>query len=542
MAAFIKRRLYILLLLTFFLSLLASRRWPQLIVPQVWDEDGGHVLYGFINHGWLAFFKPVNGYLVIVPKIISVISLWVSFLNYPLVSTIFSWLFIALVGLAITLAPTRMWGKFLCAVATLLIPSDPEVFGLPLYTFWWASLLLFLVALWDEEKHPSLGWRSGFLLAGGLSSPVIVLILPVLYFRAYLHRSLRSEQVLACIATVIAAVQLFFTVKHSAGQFPPLDSVLMNAIPTFFGKFLIGNWIEHKVWTWFAGVGVFGIIAAWIFRERCNMSAWILLYLLVGSIALTVARVDPAIIHPRFAGPRYFFFPFILTFWVLIQYFHATHSNWFRGVIGIVIVLAVINAVPGWSRQHDDLHWADHVRSCRLFSEYTIPVHFDGKRFSAWSFKLSGKSCAKLLERDFFVSPQDIDAHPTFAYTVSGTNGHDKGRGTAVLISNTMTGTDFQRSNLEGYRVIGSFSTSDADMGEVLLKLRRGDHVLYRSGPGKGGQGMSIVGHEQEFIKELPLANNWVRLEFSNTKLPSEFVLKIKDEGQEWGEWSAIAW
>jgi hypothetical protein len=70
----------------------------------------------------------------------------------------------------------------------------------------------------------------------------------------------------------------------------------------------------------------------------------------------------------------------------------------------------------------------------------------------------------------------------------------------------SFSGSDFQKSKFEGFRVIGSFSTSDADTGEVLLKLRRGDHVFHRSGPGKRGQSLSILGHEQTFIAELPIA------------------------------------
>jgi hypothetical protein len=540
-AGFTKNRLYLPLLLAVFLSLLASRRWQQLISPQVWDEDGTKVLRGFINHGWLAFFEPVNGYLITAPKIISAISLGVSFSSYPIVSTIITWLFIASVGLAITLSPTHLRGKFFCAVSVFAIPSDPEVYGLPLYTFWWASPLLFLVASWDANRS-SLGWRAAFLVLGGLSSPIIVLVLPILYFRAWWYRSLRSEQWVAFIATTIAAVQIYFIARGNAGQFPPLDSVWMNVIPTFFGEFLIGGWVDNKVWLWFAGMGQSGIIATWFFRDRRNVSTWILLYLLVGSVALSVARVDPAIIHPRFAGPRYFFLPFILTFWILIQYFHTAHSNWLRGFIGIVTVTAVINAAPAWSRQHDDLHWFNHVLSCRLFPEYNIPIHYDGNRASTWFLKLSGKSCAELLRRDLLVSPREIDEHPTFAYTVLEANGRDKRLDAQIpiLFSSTMTGTDFQKSKLEGFRVIGSFDTSDADTGEVLLKLRRGDHVRYRSGPG-GGQSLSIVGYEQAFIAELPIANDWVTLEFSNAKLAAEFVVKIKDEGQGWGEWSALA-
>lgn len=131
----------------------------------------------------------------------------------------------------------------------------------------------------------------------------------------------------------------------------------------------------------------------------------------------------------------------------------------------------------------------------------------------------------------------------TFAYNVLKEYTGDEELEYTELISSTMTGSDFQKSSLKDYRVIGSHITSDADTGEVLLKLRRGDHLFYRSGPGLSGQSLSIVGHEQEFIEQLPAANakDWVILEFSNANLPAEFSVKIKDEGHGWGEWSAIA-
>src|ERR1035437_10473804 len=98
----VKSRFYIPLTFSVFVGVLMSRRWWQIVSPQVWDEDGTQVIYGFMTQGYLAFFEPVNGYFIAVPKIISMISLWVSFLYYPLVSTILAWIFIASVGLAIT--------------------------------------------------------------------------------------------------------------------------------------------------------------------------------------------------------------------------------------------------------------------------------------------------------------------------------------------------------------------------------------------------------------------------------------------------------
>lgn len=241
----IKNQYYIPFLFLLFLGLLTSRRWQQLLSPQVWDEDGAQILYGFITNGWYNFFEPVNGYLITVPKIISFVSLNLSFSQYPAISTLITWLFIAAVGVVIVLAPTQLHNKFLCAVFVFLIPSDPEVFGIPLYTFWWAALLLFLVALWDENSS-SLLWRISFLVIVGLSSPIIIMILPVLYLRALWYRTLHSEIIIAITATFISLIQIYTIIKESAVHSLSIIHLIYNAGPATFGKFLIDNWVHHQ--------------------------------------------------------------------------------------------------------------------------------------------------------------------------------------------------------------------------------------------------------------------------------------------------------
>ncbi len=538
----IRPRYQWLSLIALLLGLLATRRWQQVVLPQVWVEDGSQILEKFIAEGWLAFFEPVNSYLITIPKILSFIALKVSFTNYPLIATIFAWLFVLMVGLAIAYSPTKLHGKVLCAVLVFMTPADPEVFGLPSYTFWWASLLLFLLPLWDE-KVPLIWWRLGVIILCGLSSPVIVVILPILYLRSYWYRSLRAEHVVAFSATLIAAVQIYFILHSSGAKLPPIGSLLKFVLPKFFGTFLIGNWTNNVVYLWLAGMVVLSLIIVWLINERHNVSSWILFYLLLLSIVITVARVDPAIIHPKLAGPRYFFLPFIFIFWILIQYFHVSSKSTFpRIFIGIVIAVAVINAKPVWSRNHDDLHWKNHVHSGRLFSEYALPVHYDGNQSSKYFLKLSGKNCAELLKADLLFSQNEFNKVPTFPYRVLKVDKAIRDeRESAMLISSTMSGTDYQKTQMEGYRVIGSFNTSDADIGEVSLKLRRGNHILYRSGPSTTGQSVIIEGQEHVFLTDLPLANEWVKLLFSNSKLPPQFIVIIKDNGQNFGEWSAVA-
>jgi hypothetical protein len=67
----------VLYVLVFFVILYA-RRSDQLIHPQVWDEDGTHILRDLIHDGPWSILRPLNGYLVIIPRAISFLSLSIS--------------------------------------------------------------------------------------------------------------------------------------------------------------------------------------------------------------------------------------------------------------------------------------------------------------------------------------------------------------------------------------------------------------------------------------------------------------------------------
>ena len=81
----------VLVLLAF--GLLLLRAWPRLLYPEVWIEDGTENVYGLIQNGPLDIFRPIGGYLVLIPKLISLLSLSVSFTYYPIVSTVLAWIF-----------------------------------------------------------------------------------------------------------------------------------------------------------------------------------------------------------------------------------------------------------------------------------------------------------------------------------------------------------------------------------------------------------------------------------------------------------------
>jgi hypothetical protein len=113
-------------------------------------------------------------------------------------------------------------------------------------------------------------------------------------------------------------------------------------------------------------------------------------------------------------------------------------------------------------------------------------------------------------------------------------------KSSSLIGINEWTGKDFEKSKMHGMKVIGSLVNSDSDLGTVSLRLKRGDRLYYRSGPTPGRQKIEIVGYDFDPVM-LPKCLNWELLEFSSDKLPDEFVVKFIDDGDGWGEWSALA-
>lgn len=136
-------------------------------------------------------------------------------------------------------------------------------------------------------------------------------------------------------------------------------------------------------------------------------------------------------------------------------------------------------------------------------------------------------------------------ASPSPRMTVSAAQkpvltGSEAGVG-AVLANDGWTGLDYERSTIDGFRVLGSIVRGDSDVGTIRLKVRSGESVLYRSGPNVRSQYLQ-TGNEVATRMVLPSAESWVRLEFNEAAWPAgEFEVTFTDAGTGFGEWSAIA-
>lgn len=370
---------------------IAARRPGQILAPELWLEEGTLVLPEFLRHGWTYIFYPLNGYLVIPSKIIMYISLRISFLYYPEVSNVLGTLAQAACVTAVAFFPTLLPARLVCAIAILLVPSDSEVFVLPQYTFWWTSLLLFLSLLWREGA--SAGWRGASAFIGGVSSPLVVLLAPLFVAVAMVRRT-GSAIAAAVVAVATAALQLAFLLQPRTGSDADLSVLgLIRATATLLGSFALP---KDSAFGLIVGAAVAALLVAGIrLLPRADRLPFLLLGLALGAaVASSVARVPLDVMHPFHAGPRYFFFPFVLFSWMLIWMMLRLPVE-YKAAAAVCFAGALLNVLPYFQRHQQHLvPWRQQVAECLSAPTTKFEIQYDGSLARAWQSEFTREMCA----------------------------------------------------------------------------------------------------------------------------------------------------
>jgi len=389
-----------------FFILLFLRRGAQLLNPHIWNEDGPFNMVSFILSGWHNLYEPTQGYLILIPKLITNISMSISFIYYPEISTYLTWLFTIVLALMVAYSPTMLKSPALAAISIFLIPTNAEVFGLPLYTLWFSAILLFLVALWRPSEKQVM--KNTLLVFGGFSSPTIVIIIPVQIFRMIMLPNKKEELFTLLLSIVISTIQLSFIFSRSVVGSPlHLDFTFFESIiHKFFAYYYLDAFHPSAMILWIGGIYLIMLIIIYILQNRKDIFFQILVYLLFASIALSVYRFSPLQINPIFGGgARYYFLPYILLSWVLI--YILVKNKWYEIAILPILALSIITALQGFCRTQDDLHWRKHIDLCqKARGKYAIPIQNDGNGKNPWQLVLDEKTCKYYIENDIFDFPE----------------------------------------------------------------------------------------------------------------------------------------
>jgi len=319
-------------------------------------------------------------------------------------------------------------------------------------------------------------------------------------------------------------------------------------LPKFLGSYLVGN-LRHVTdkTLWFAASLIVAFLIATVFFVKTQSKYLFLLGLWLGAMLLSAQRVDLSLIHPHFAGPRYFFFPFVLLSWFLISLLIECDCKWLRLAAGSLIFVSVLNALPVLSRSHADFKWGEHLVSCNHFDRYEIPFPYDGYR--AWFLLLDHNQCESLQHWGLINlggRMGTVKSYPYRIVSIDASTLQSKGladahvAGVSALIDDKWRGSDYERSEVLGLKVIGSVRRGDIDEGTLTVRLHRGERLLFRSGPVVSQQTVSIQ-DDGRFFEHAPAAPDWMILEFSNNELHDEFTALFSDKGSSFGEWSAVA-
>lgn len=394
------------------LLLLALRSSQRILHPEIWAEDADN-LFAWVQHGIASVAQPVNGYLIVVPRLITNAAATLSIYYYPLISSLMAWGITLFVVLAVARAPLRLHGGALLAIACLLAPTGMEVFGLPLLTFWWTSLLLFVAVFWDEQAQVA-GWPRAICVAlAALSSPVIVVVAPVLVLRAWLLRGRPAEVAVGAVAGVCAVIQLALMWRAGEGsvagmalaagggagiRFELETAVLV--VRKFLGAYLVGNLQPKASGTFGWLLLVLCAVAAW--RHRRSPVVWALIYLWAATIAIACLRVDIRTLHQQLAGARYFFLPYILLSWFLLHIALQEQDRRLRRILAACLVLSLVNMLPVLRNSHDDLRYQARLEECsRSSGNYMLYAHNDGYAPHAWGRNVAAAWCAQALADDW---------------------------------------------------------------------------------------------------------------------------------------------
>jgi hypothetical protein len=395
--------------------LLFARRPDQFLHPALWVEDTV-VLQAYAAHGWWSILEPVQGYFIdatpnivavhdyyiIASKLIALIAFKTSILWAPQIELVLILAFTCAVVIAVALSPTWLPWPFLCAVAILTIPTDSEVFAVSMYALWWGGVLLLVALFWQDDG--GLRWlRWFYIVFGGLSSPIIVSAAGLFAVRAACERK-TSEYYAAGIAISVALIQLL-TISSQQAELHSTRfewASLTLAVQKFIGFFFYAVWPPGSLSKYIGfAVAAFVILFIWSLRSRLNGYFYLLVLTYMAVCGVVLVRVPAEIIHPFYAGPRYFFYPFIVLSWIMIWL--AAVAGWaIRFGVALAFLVALVMAWPNLARYHDPIDWKAEVLACARSTEYSLPMHWTGKSSEMWHVPLTGQQCQQLLDASVF--------------------------------------------------------------------------------------------------------------------------------------------
>lgn len=359
--------------------LLFLRKPWALHTPQLWAEDGSIFLTQDEQYGVGAFFRPYNGYLHLLPRLIA----WTAsrLADVAWWPAIYNSLAFALnVGVFARLASPRVElpAKRALMLAFVLVVGSGEVL-INVTNLQWVTAFYLILQLFTA-RATTVTQRIGdvaLLLVVGLNGPFALLLLPLFAWRFWRTRNLDTLLALTTIGAC-AAVQGLLLLRsgdalslHGGVQpFRPLMfvSIIGSRLVTWpiLGPAAVTAW---PVWVHAViGVGFIGLVGAVTLRrteQRSTRAMITAAFALITLACVTRSRADTWPADTLLDGDRYFYLSRVLLAWLVILEWDNANRVVAWGA-RLVCLSAVLTHVPHFIvPAPPDYKWAEHCDAIR---------------------------------------------------------------------------------------------------------------------------------------------------------------------------------
>jgi hypothetical protein len=311
------------------------------------------------------------------------------------------------------LLPESRWGdlttRSAMAITMALVPTNPEVFGVLLYSFWWTTLWPLIVLGWKPNLW---ALRAPVLVVGTLSSPAggaLFVVFGVAYLLTRRIRDLLSAGILLAGFAFQVIVALDSTRAELLSRDADPIEVLEQTVRT--GGMFETQWLSpgdpDRYFLLLAGLAflLFLLVATLRLSYIARLHEALLLLIATGVFTVLCAFPAPLVSDPQGAGPRYYFLPFVAFGWVLLALWRRIDVGRLRTASGVLLCLSLFGLATTFSRAPDEttakLSWEAEVRRCAVSTDPVaqIPIYFDGSTgMFLYPLELNPVDCARLSQ------------------------------------------------------------------------------------------------------------------------------------------------
>jgi hypothetical protein len=399
-----------------------------------------------------------------------------------------------------------------------------------------------VISIWKNNvKWEKL--RVLMLSIAALSSPIIIISTPIFLLRCFYFKK-KIDNILFIISSFCSTVQLYFVLNNnlSSGYIDYNEKKVTWIFKNFFGYFIFNENSQFYPFLWVLSYMLLAYLFIVLYISKYKFLCFILFYFMFVNIILSVYRVDISLLNPISGGPRYFFLPFIIIFWILVQGIASFEKFFLKCFTLSLLLMMVFNSITtAWSRDHDDLEWAKNLVSAKYFPDgFHMPIQYDGDESNAYKIFYSPYLFSKIYCNKFNFNNQEIFLYDTYNFDVKNHLNFESFLN-IESISNIESHNSFPE--MLNKRGIFRFRFKNSKVTNKLCSFSclKNQKMIFSTSSSINE--IQVVINCGSWVNQtrLKASQQMAVLEFRSKKLPNEFTVElIGAKGLQYGEWLDI--